>query len=145
LNEDELKTLEEFLLPYALKRFSYDSYQTNFPLAKMAQSMAKGLMGDFLNEYVTWMVRAFVRCLFSISNEIYLKDLAAITLAEGSYMAQIGPWGPFAMRHGTTSPDGRESMEVTLEAEVHAWLLHLQDNNKLPGVYERFTGRYFLN
>ena len=144
MSEDELKKIEEFLLPFALKRFDFNSYQTGFPLAKMAQTMAKGMMGEFMNEYVTRMVRAFVRCLFSISDEIFLKDLAAITLAEGSYMAQIGPWGPFAMRYGSTSPEGRESMEVTLEAEVHAWLLHLQESKKLPGVYERFTGRYFM-
>lgn len=141
MSEREIKELEDFLLPFALKRFDLDSYQRDFPMMKMMKSMAKSMVGNVINEYVTWLVRAFVRCLISISDEIYLKDLAAVTLAEASYMAGIGPFGPFNRMYGGGDRGGSE---VQIEAEVHIWLLHLLENNKLPGIYERFTGRYFI-
>jgi len=84
MSENEIKKLEEFLLPFALKRFDFDSYQSNFPMMKMMKSMAKSMVGDMVTNYVTWLVRAFIRCLISISDVIYLKDLAAVSLAEAS-------------------------------------------------------------
>ncbi len=30
------------------------------------------------------------------------------------------------------------------ELLIHVWMLHLHEQNKLPGIYERFTGRYFV-
>jgi hypothetical protein len=141
MSEREIQELEELLLPFALKRFDFDSYQGSFPMSRMMKSMAKSMMGDVITEYVTWLVRAFVRCLLSISTEIYLKDLAAVTLAEASYMGGIGPFGHF---NRMQSSGDRGGSEVQIEAEVHVWLLFLLDNNKLPGVYERFTGRYFI-
>ena len=141
MSENEIKELEEFLLPFALKRFDMDSYQRDFPMMKMMKSMAKSMVGNMITDYVTWLVRAFVRCLLSISEEIYLKDLAAVTLAEASYMAGIGPFGPFNRGYGGGDRGGSE---VQIEAEVHIWLLYLLENNKLPGIYERFTGRYFI-
>ncbi|MHA1224268.1 MAG: hypothetical protein ACTSSG_03430 [Candidatus Heimdallarchaeaceae archaeon] len=143
MSEKEVSILEEFLLPFALKRFSLESYHTNFPLAQVAKAMAKSVMGNILNEYVTWLVRAFVRVLYNTSNEIYLKDLAAVTLAEASYMAGIGPFGSFKGMMGT-STEGRASMELITETEIHAWMLYLQENDKLPGVYQRFEGKYYL-
>ena len=142
MSDAEINDLENFLTPFALKRFDFGSYKTNIPMGRFAQKMAKSMMGDWINNYVTWLVRAFVRCLFNIGDEIYLKDLAAITLAEASYMAGIGPFGPFQQQMGAGSD--RSGSEIQMEAEIHVWMLHLQEEGKLPGIYERFTGRYFI-
>ena len=106
-------------------------------------NMAKRMMGDWINNYVTWLVRAFVRCLVNVTDEIYLKDLAAVVLAEASFMQGIGPWGPFQMQMGTGGGD-RSAMEPQVETETHSWLLHLQEIGKLQGIYERFTGKYVI-
>ncbi|NPD89840.1 MAG: hypothetical protein HGN29_14095 [Asgard group archaeon] len=146
MSEREIKELEDLLLPFALERYNFDNYKMNMPMSRMmksmVKSMAKSMVGNIITEQVTWLVRSFIRCLISISDEIYLKDLAAITLAEASYMAGIGPYGPFHRSFG--SGGDRGGSEVQIEAEVHVWLLYLLDNNKLPGIYERFTGRYFI-
>ena len=144
MSEHEVEELEEILIPFALSRFDFDNYKTNFPMGRMAMNMAKRMMGNWINDYVTWLVRAFTRCLVNVSDEIYLKDLAAVVLAEASFMQGIGPWGPFQMQMGTGGGD-RSAMEPQVETEAHAWLLHLQEIGKLPGVYERFTGKYSLN
>ena len=142
MSDAEINDLENFLLPFALKRFDLDSYTSKIPMGRFAKNLAKSMMGNWVNDYVTWLVRAFARCLFNIGDEIYLKDLSAITLAEASYMAGIGPFGPFQQQMGAGTD--RSSSEIQIEAEVHVWLLHLQEEGKLPGVYERFTGRYFI-
>ena len=142
MSDAEINDLENFLLSFALKMFDLDSYTSNIPMGRFAKNLAKSMMGNWVNDYVTWLVRAFVRCLFNIGDEIYLKDLSAITLAEASYMAGIGPFGPFQQQMGAGTD--RSSSEIQMEAEVHVWLLHLQEEGKLPGVYERFTGRYFI-
>ncbi|MHA1955191.1 MAG: hypothetical protein ACW96U_14725, partial [Candidatus Heimdallarchaeaceae archaeon] len=90
MSEREIKELEDLLLPFALERYNFDNYKMNMPMSRMMKSMAKSMVGNVITEQVTWLVRSFIRCLISISDEIYLKDLAAITLAEASYMAGIG-------------------------------------------------------
>ena len=143
MSESEVEEIEKILIPFALKRFDFDNYQSTFPMSKMAMGMAKKMMGNWVNDYVTWLVRAFTRCLLNVSNEIYLKDLAAVVAAEANYMAGIGPFGPF-QRQWAQGTGERSSTENLVESEIHVWLLHLQDENKLPGIYERFTGRYFI-
>lgn len=116
MSEREIKELEDLLLPFALERYNWDNYRSNMPMSRMMKSMAKSMVGDIIIEQVTWLVRSFVRCLISISKEIYLKDLSAITLAEASYMAGIGPYGPFNKGYGGGDRGGSE---VQIEAEVH--------------------------
>jgi len=145
MSEQEVERLEKELIPFALSRFDMDSYQTAFPMSKMAMNMAKRMMGNWLNEYVTWLVRAFVRCLLNVSDEIYIKDLGAVVAAEANYMSGIGPFGFFQQQSMTQgSGSNRAGTETLVETEIHVWLLHLQEENMLPGVYERFTGRYFV-
>ncbi len=142
MSEREIKEIEDLLLPFALERYNWDNYKSNMPMSRMMKSIAKSMVGNIVTEQVTWLVRSFVRCLLSVSGEIFLKDLAAITLAEASYIAGIGPFGPFNKSYGGGGDRG--GSEVQIEAEVHVWFLFLIDNNKLPGIYERFTGRYFI-
>ena len=129
MSDREVEELEQILLPFALARFDLDNYKSNFPMGKMAMNIAKRMMGNWINDYVTWLVRAFTRCL---------------VLAEASFMQGIGPWGPFQMQMGQAGGGDRSAMEPQVETEAHAWLLHLQEIDKLPGMYERFTGRYFI-
>ena len=142
MSDKIVEELESFLLPFALKRFSFDSYKSNFPMGKMARRMAESMMGDWLDNMVTWQVRAYVRCLFNVSGTIYLKDLAAAVNAEASYMSGVGPLGLFQGGFGTQTGSNRSSTETMMEAEIHVWMLHLAENDKLPGNYERFTGKY---
>ena len=144
MSEQEVERLEKELIPFALKRFDMDSYHSNFPMAKMAMGMAKRMMGDWLNDYVTWLVRAFIRCLLNVGDEIYLKDLGAVVAAEANYMSGIGPMGPFQQQNMAQGSGNRAGTENLVETEIHVWLLHLQEENMLPGNYERFTGRYFV-
>ncbi len=145
MSEQEVERLEKELIPFALKRFDMDSYKTVFPMSKMAMKMAQSMMGDWLNDYVTWLVRAFTRCLLNVSTEIYLKDLGAVVAAEANYMSGVGPMGPFERQNMAQGGSGnRAGTESLVETEIHVWLLHLQERNILPGIYERFTGRYFI-
>ncbi|MBY9000145.1 MAG: hypothetical protein KGD64_04465, partial [Candidatus Heimdallarchaeota archaeon] len=123
-------------------RFDISKYQSGMPFAKMAQSMVKSMMGDYFKNYVTWLVRSFIRCLLNASEAIYLKDMAALIQAEAGYMTGIGPFGLFNSRFGQSTGSDRSSGEAMTEGEVHAWMIHLTENDKLPGRYERFTGRY---
>ena len=146
MSEQEVEKLEKLLIPFALSRFDPDNYKTAFPMSKMAMNMAKRMMGNWMDEYVTWLVRAFVRCLLNVNKEIYIKDLGAVVAAEANYMSGIGPFGFFqqqSMAQGQGSGN-RAGTESLVETEVHVWLLHLQEQNELPGIYERFTGRYFV-
>ncbi|MCE7741108.1 MAG: hypothetical protein GOP50_01495 [Candidatus Heimdallarchaeota archaeon] len=144
MSEHEVEKIEKYLIPFALQRFDFDSYQTNFPMSKMAMNMAKKMMGNWLNDYVTWLVRAFTRCLLNVSDEIYLKDLGAVVAAEANYMSGIGPMGPFERQSMSQGSGNRAGTENLVETEIHVWLLHLQEENMLPGIYERFTGKYFV-
>ncbi len=145
MSEKVIEELEGFLLPFAQDRFDISKYRSNMPFAKMAQSMAKSMMGDFFKNYVTWLVRSFIRCLLNTSEPMYLKDIAALIQAEACYMSGIGPFGLFNQRFGTSTGSDRSSGEAMTEGEVHAWMVYLTEKDKLPGQYERFTGRYIPN
>lgn len=144
MSEKVIEELEAFLLPFAQDRFDFSKYKSGMPFAKMAQSMAKSMMGGWVTEYVTWLVRSFVRLILNSDEPMYLKDIAALIQAEAGYMSGVGPYGLFNARFGTGTGAGsdRSSGEAMTEGEVHAWMIHLTDNDKLPGNYERFTGRY---
>lgn len=145
MSEKLIQELEGFLIPFALDRFDFSKYNINMPFAKMAQSMAKSMTGNWVNEYVTWLVRSFIRCILNVEGKMKLKDIAAVIVAEANYMANVGPYGPFTQNFGRTGGSDRSSNESLAEGEVHCWMLYLQDNDKLPGVYERFTGIYRTN
>ena len=38
--------------------------------------------------------------------------------------------------------ENRTEMPLSMGTEIYIWFLHLQENGKLPGIYERFTGKY---
>ena len=88
---------------------------------------------------VTWEVRAFIRCIYMVNEPIFLQDITFITISEVSLMMNYPPYNQ------TGIIENRAEMPLSMGAEIHRWFLHLQENNKLPGNYERFTGKYMPN
>ena len=129
MSENDFNELEKFLLPFALGR-----YETNNPLAKLAI----GLNKNKFQNLIIWEVRAFIRCIYLVNQPILLQDITFIVIAEMSLMMNFPPYN-------TTTLENRGEFIFILGAEIHRWFLHLGENNKLPGIYERFTGKYIPN
>ena len=128
------ESLEQFLSPFVQERFS--------------QKEARGIKGilnrtvtEHFDDYLIWLVRTFVRCIVNIEKEIYLKDITAIIVAEAN-LATEAP--PFKVKVSYNFFNTFESLDfkLFLESEVHRWLVYLQEKGKLPGNYERFTGKF---
>jgi len=128
------ESLEQFLSPFVQERFS--------------QKEARGIKGilnrtvtEHFDDYLIWLVRTFVRCIVNIEKEIYLKDITAIIVAEAN-LATGAP--PFKVKVSYNFFNTFESLDfkLFLESEVHRWLVYLQEKGKLPGNYERFTGKF---
>lgn len=128
------ESLEQFSSPFVQERFS--------------QKEARGIKGilnrtvtEHFDDYLIWLVRTFVRCIVNIEKEIYLKDITAIIVAEAN-LATGAP--PFKVKVSYNFFNTFESLDfkLFLESEVHRWLVYLQEKGKLPGNYERFTGKF---
>lgn len=128
------ESLEQFLSPFVQERFS--------------QKEARGIKGilnrtvtEHFDDYLIWLVRTFVRCIVNIEKEIYIKDITAIIVAEAN-LATEAP--PFKVKVSYNFFNTFESLDfkLFLESEVHRWLVYLQEKGKLPGNYERFTGKF---
>ena len=132
--EQIYEELEKFLTPYVIDRFNQKS-------AKQVVSVLKRTAHKQVIDFITWLTRAFVRCITNVSEDIYLKDIVAVIIAEAN-LAIDSP--PFRLLISYNFFDTFESIDfrIMLESEVHRWLVYLQENQKLPGVYERFTGRF---
>ncbi len=48
MSEKIIEELEGFLLPFAQDRFDFSKYKSSMPFSKMAQSMAKSMMGSWI-------------------------------------------------------------------------------------------------
>jgi hypothetical protein len=133
MSEKLVKELEDYLVPYVHKRFDISQSALG--------GLAKTLMGNLVKQgenYAIWVVRAFIRCLLSADRPIYLKDITSVALAEAYVMMRFTP-----MKHpGIREIENLAGQQVLMESEVHHWLIHLQEIEKLPGTYNRFTGLY---
>ncbi|NHJ49878.1 MAG: hypothetical protein FK733_18945 [Asgard group archaeon] len=133
MSEKLIKELEDFLIPYALDRYDV----SNSPLGGIAKTFMRRMIETGEN-YVVWIARALVRCIVSVEKEMYLKDIVSVVLSEGYVMMGFTP-----MRHpGTTEIEDLAGQKVLAEHELHNWLIHLQEAEKLPGRYNRFIGLY---
>lgn len=130
-------SIEQFLIPYATDRLNQKS-------AKTVRSILKRTVHKEFLDYYVWMIKAFTKCIFDIEGEIYLKDIITIIIAEAN-LATDAP--PFRVMLANNFFDTFDSMDFKafLESEVHRWLVYLQENSKLPGKYNRFTGKYEKN
>ena len=103
-------------------------------MAKFAMKLA----GKRLQTMVTWQVRAFIRCIYLVNQPILLQDITFVVITEMSVMMNFPPYN-------TTTLENRAEMPLVLGAEIQRWFIHLIENNKLPGTYERFTGIFVPN
>jgi len=129
--------LEQFLSPFVEERFSQKE-------ARDIKGILKRTVSDHIEDYLIWLIRAFVRCIVNTENEIYIKDITSIIVAEAN-LATNAP--PFKVKVSYNFFDTFESLDfkLFLESEVHRWLVYLQEKGKLPGKYERFTGKFKKN
>ncbi len=133
MSEKLIKELEEFLSPYVQERFDY----SNLPMGGLAKTLMGGRINQ-IQQYVIWIMRAFVRCILSADKDIYLRDIVSVTVAEAYTMMQFTP-----MRNiHTYNAEGAAQFDLIIEAEIHNWLLYLEEHEKLPGTYHRFSGMY---
>jgi len=128
------ESLEQFLSPFVQERFSQKE-------ARGIKGILNRTVSEHFDDYLIWLVRTFVRCIVNIEKEIYLKDITAIIVAEAN-LATEAP--PFKVKVSYNFFDTFESLDfkLFLESEVHRWLVYLQEKGKLPGNYERFTGKF---
>lgn len=128
------ESIEQFLIPFATDRLTQKS-------AKKVMSILKRTVYKEFIDFHTWMIKAFTRCVFEVEGTIYLKDIVTIIIAEAN-LATDAP--PFRIQLANNFFDTFDALDFKafLESEVHRWLVYLQENNKLPGRYNRFTGKY---
>ncbi len=125
MSENDFEEMEKFLLPFALSR-----YEARGGMAKFALKLA----GKRLQTMVTWQVRAFIRCIHLVNQPILLQDITFVVITEISVMMNFPPYNQPGLI------ENRSEMPLTLGPEIHRWFIHLVENDKLPGTYERFTG-----
>ncbi len=89
-------------------------------------------------KFINFLARALIRCILSVNDEMYLSDIATVVMSEAYVMMD------FTAIRNIHRPEVENAAgeKVILENEIHAWLLHLQKKEKLPGSYERFIGLY---
>ena len=135
MSTTEIQSLESFLMPYAQERF-------NIGGSGILGNFAKSITGGKLSELATRLVQAYVRGLFNVFGEIYLRDFASAVISEAAYMMGIKPV------FTTVSTTVRAEQFFTgdhfyhYQTEIHHWFIYLAENRKLPGKYERFIGKF---
>ncbi|NHJ25331.1 MAG: hypothetical protein EAX89_12190 [Candidatus Lokiarchaeota archaeon] len=132
--EDNFEELEHFLMPYAIGRFEEKS-------VKGLKGVLKRMITKDFMDYLAWVVRAFVRCICTVEESLHIKEILTIVLAEAN-LASNAP--PFIIKVSDNFLDTFDSIDLKtmMESEVHRWLVYLQESSKLPGKYNRFTGKY---
>ena len=119
MSEIELGELEGFLYAFALGRY-FNKRANVLGIKKLMRKITK------------CQVVAFIRCIELSNVPISFTDLTMIVDAETYSMMNFIP------RDGY----GTAFTPEQLGREIHQWLLYLQENRKLPGIYERYTGRF---
>ncbi|MHA1304793.1 MAG: hypothetical protein ACTSQE_15215 [Candidatus Heimdallarchaeaceae archaeon] len=145
MSEKLISELEQVLIPYALDRFSLNNnpaaamMSSNFLFQKVLGS-ALDRAQSYIESFVTWLCRAFVRSIVNVEDKIKLSEISTVILAEAVLMLDLPPYGITS----SSNNDDKSDTKVMVETEVHRWFVFLQDQGKLPGTYNRFTGIYSL-
>ncbi len=130
-------SIEQFLSPYATDRLNQKS-------GKPVKNILKQTVHKEFLDYYAWMIKAFARCVFNLEGEIYLRDIITIIIAEANLATDAPPFRVM-LANNFFSTFNALDFKAFLESEVHRWLVYLQENSKLPGKYNRFTGKYEKN
>ena len=83
---------------------------------------------------------AFLWCILSTTNDMHLKEISTISLAESLY--EKGLYNLLTYLEIGATKINMEGMFLAFSVEIHNWLLFLHNNGKLKGIYDRFTGFY---
>ena len=122
MTEKEIQELEEILIPFALDR------------------LGMFFVGKKFKKFYEWIVRAFIRCLFNITEESHLLEITTISIAEAYFMDEIKI---FSAVDKSIKQFLEESSQM-MYGEIHQWLIYLQEQGRLPGTYNRFSGKFKL-
>ncbi|MHA1220690.1 MAG: hypothetical protein ACTSQB_03045 [Candidatus Heimdallarchaeota archaeon] len=133
MSEKLIKELEDYLTPYVIDRFDY----SNTPFGGIVKSLM-GTRGNQIEQYVVWIMRAFIRCIVGAEKDVHLHEISVVAKAEAYSMMQFSPMKNI---HNYNAESAGQ-IELIIEAEIHNWLLRLMEFEKLPGNYNRFTGVY---
>ena len=120
MSEEEIKELEEFLLPYVNDRLD------------------KWYIATKIGECFMWVARALIRCLLNVTEKIHLLEITSLSLSEVYFIEKINI---FQNKDGAIS-SFMEMNPHKISGEIHQWIIYLQENGKLSGIYERHTGFY---
>jgi len=127
-------SIEQFLIPYATDRLNQKS-------AKQVKSILMRTVHKEFLDYYAWMIKAFARCIFEVEGGIYLRDMITVIIAEANLATDAPPFRVMLANNFFKTFDSLD-FKAFLESEVHRWLVYLQENSKLPGKYNRFTGKF---
>ena len=120
--EKQYQEIREFLIPFVQER--YRSINVNEEFRRIIEDIAK----------------SFLWCILSVSGRLHLQAITTIAIAEATY--ERGMYNLLGTLTIGSKKLGIEELIPLLPGEIHNWLLFLQNNGKLLGSYERFTGIY---
>lgn len=120
--ERDYQELKDFFLPFVMER--YGGTAVSSELRKIIEDTAK----------------AFLWCILSTTNDMHLKEITTISLAESLY--EKGLYNLLTYLEIGATKINMEGMFLAFSVEIHNWLLFLHNNGKLKGIYDRFTGFY---
>ncbi len=120
--EKNYQELRDFLVPFLQDR--YRSPTVNDELRRVIEDIAK----------------SFLWCILSVSGRLHLQAITTISIAEATY--ERGLYNSLRPLTIGSKDIGLAELIPLLPGEIHNWLLFLQNNGKLQGTYDRFTGVY---
>lgn len=118
--EQKYQELRAFLIPFVMER--YKAPNVNDEFLKVIEDLAK----------------SFLWCILSVKGRLHLQAITTISFAEATY--ERGMYNLLGTPTIGTKKIGLNELYPLLPGEIHNWLLFLQNNGKLNGTYDRFTG-----
>ena len=137
MSEQEIEELENFLIQFVIERFSQKNARSVVSVLTSAiPGKEKGVF-----EFISFLARALIRCIISTKENIYLKDISSVVFAEACVAKDLPP---IRFRDRWSERSEFYNQIPTILSEIHRWLIYLEENGKLPGKYERFTGKFVV-
>ena len=97
-------------------------------------------VNDEFKRIIEDLAKSFLWCIQSVSGKIHLQEITTVSIAEATYER-----GLYNLLGNLVIGQRKLRIEEIipfLPGEIHNWLLFLQNNGKLTGNYNRFTGIY---
>lgn len=87
MSEQEIEELEKFLIQFVIERFSQ---KTAYSVVSVLSSAIPGKK-EGVFEFISFLARAFIRCIISTKENIYLKDISSVVFAEACVAKDLPP------------------------------------------------------